>query len=169
MTTSLSTTPTAPPQGQHPVRLRLTGRSGDRLDGGWWPRSSDPLAELSALLLHLATTLEADARAVHAALTWEDWDHPEPLAVPEAETALASGVRIGWTVEERHVLVLSFADGTTLALLVVPPDFTPGQGAEALLAAATVGNEHSAADLLVEVTDQFDVDPLNHWSDDGGA
>lgn len=169
MPTSIEAGPGLPPRESHPVRVRLTGRSGDRLDGGWWPRSRDPLAELSDLLLHLAAVPGAGTRAVHAALTWEDWDHPDPLGAPDAEAALETGVRIGWTVEERHVVVLSLADGTTLRLLVVPPDFTRGQGAEALLAAATAGNEHSAVDLLDEVTDQVDVDPWDHWSDDGGA
>lgn len=169
MTTSLETSgPTVPPPGPHPVRVRLTGRSGDRLDGGWWPRSRGPLTEVASLLVALAGS-GAGVPVVHVALTWEDWDHPHPLGAPGAEVSLDTGVRVGWSVEERHVAVLTTGDGDTLCLLVVPPDFTRGQGAEALLAAATAGNEHSAADLLDEVTDQFDVDPLDHWSDDGGA
>lgn len=170
MSTSLETTPRGAPTGSHPVRLRLTEQSGDdRLDGGWWPRSRDPVAELSALLGHLPASTDPATRLVHAALTWEDWDHPGVLGGPGTEATLEAGVRVGWTPEERHVVVLTFADATSLRLLVVPPDFTRGQGAEALLAAATAGNEHSAADLLDEVTDHFDVDPLDHWSDDGGA
>lgn len=170
MTTSLEAVPTDGPLGPLPVRLRLTTRpGGDRLDGGWWPRSLDPVAELSALLPRVDPAPGSGARLVHAALTWDDWDHPGPLADPAAETTLPTGVRIGWNPEERHVVVLTFSDATSLRLLVVPPDFTRGQGAEALLAAATAGNEHSAADLLDEVTDQVDVDPWDHWSDDGGA
>jgi hypothetical protein len=56
-----------------------------------------------------------------------------------------------------------------LHILVVPPEFTTGQGEEALLAAATSGNAHSAADLLAEVVDSPDVDPRDHWTDDGGS
>lgn len=169
MTSLETSSPTVPPEGPHPARVRLTSRSGDRLDGGWWPRSRDPVTEVVSLLVALSASTGAGAPVVHAALAWEDWDHPDPLGAPAAEVSLGTGVRIGWSVEERHVAVLTSGDGDTLCLLVVPPDFTRGQGAEALLAAATAGNEHSAADLLDEVTDQFDVDPLNHWSDDGGA
>lgn len=170
MSTTLEANTTEGPLGPHPVRLRLTTRPGaDRLGGGWWPRSLDPLAELSTLLPHVAPPADSGTRLVHAALTWDDWEHPDPLADPAAETTLEAGVRIGWAPDERHVVVLTFSDATSLRLLVVPPDFTRGQGAEALLAAATAGNEHSAADLLDEVTDQVDVDPWDHWSDDGGA
>jgi hypothetical protein len=56
-----------------------------------------------------------------------------------------------------------------LHVLVVPPGFTQDQGDEALLAAATSGNAHSASDLLDEVTEYPDIDPMDHWSDDGGS
>jgi hypothetical protein len=49
-------------------------------------------------------------------------------------------------------------------VLVVPSDFSAGQGAEALLAAATAGYAHSAGSLLETVTNEFDVDPDDHWS-----
>jgi hypothetical protein len=51
----------------------------------------------------------------------------------------------------------------------VPPGFAEDHGAEALLAAATTGNAHSAADLLEEVTDLPHVDPTDHWTDGGGS
>ena len=43
------------------------------------------------------------------------------------------------------------------------------QGEEALLAAATRGNAEPAASLLATVTEYPDVDPWDHWNDDGGS
>ena len=52
---------------------------------------------------------------------------------------------------------------------MVPPGFNDADGEEALLAAATPGNDHSAGDLLRAVTDEADVDPRDHWRHDGTA
>ena len=41
------------------------------------------------------------------------------------------------------------------------------QGEEALLAAATRGNAETAASLLATVTEYPDIDPWDHWNDDG--
>jgi hypothetical protein len=61
-------------------RLRLQpGAAPELLDGGWWPRSTDPVAELPGLILALD--------AVHGPITrvmlhGNDWDsHPRRLAV----------------------------------------------------------------------------------------
>ena len=65
--------------------------------------------------------------------------------------------------EDTHVLIVQLSDGRQLTLLVVPPDFTPGQGEDALLAGSTAGNRHAAGELLLEVTDQHDADPADRW------
>jgi hypothetical protein len=65
--------------------------------------------------------------------------------------------------DDTHVLIVQLGDGRRLTLLVVPPDFTPGQGEEALLAGSTAGNRHTAGELLLEVTDQHDADPADRW------
>lgn len=69
--------------------------------------------------------------------------------------------------DDDHLIHLTTSDWLVLRVLVVPPDFTDDQGDEALLAAATPGNAHSAAALLDHVTEYPDVDPRDHWSDDG--
>ncbi len=70
---------------------------------------------------------------------------------------------------DTHVIRLKTRDRTVLRLLVVPPEFTDGQGSEALLAAARLGNHRPAGDLLDTVTEHPEVDPINLWSDDDGS
>ncbi len=65
-------------------------------------------------------------------------------------------------------MTLAMSDRTRLRILVIPPGFTPQQGEEALLAAATRRNGHSASELLAEVRDQPVADALNLWDEDGG-
>ena len=66
-------------------------------------------------------------------------------------------------------MVLTTSDRTVLRVLVVPPTMTADQGDEAMLAAATDAYAHSAASLLDEVGSQPDVDPQDHWTDEGGS
>ena len=66
-------------------------------------------------------------------------------------------------------MLLRTSDRRELCVLVIPPDMTPDQGDEALLAAATPGYAHSAASLLAKVTETADVEPGNDWNDDGGS
>jgi hypothetical protein len=134
----------------------------NRLDGGWWPRSRDLALELADLVDHFPAQL---GRVVRALYSPPDWD-PSPRRVPVA----GGFVKVGFFPhDDTHLILLTTSDRTVLQVLVVPPEFTDGQGAEALLAAATSGNRHSAADLLETVTDHPDVDPLDHWTDDGGS
>jgi hypothetical protein len=47
--------------------------------------------------------------------------------------------------------------------------FGAGQGEEAMLAAATPGNRHSAGEVLTETTEHPHARADDHWSDDGGT
>jgi hypothetical protein len=87
------------------------------------------------------------------------WPQSRDLAVELADLVDHFPTRYG-----RMVRALSM-----LHVLVVQPGFSDDQGAEALLAAATLGNAHTAQDLLDTVTEHADIDPRNHWSDDGGS
>lgn len=133
----------------------------DRLDGGWWPQSRDLAVELADLVDHFPPEC---GRVVRALFSPPDWD-PAPRRVP-----VASGyVKVGsFPRDDTHVIVLKTSDRTVLHVLVVPPAFSADQGAEALLAAATPGNTHAAGDLLSVVSEHPDVDPSDHWEDDGG-
>ena len=72
-------------------------------------------------------------------------------------------------LDDTHVVVLSTSDGTVLRMLVVPPALSVDQGEEALLAASSAAYAHSAASLLDEVDAHPQVDPRDHWTDEGGS
>ncbi|HJQ05703.1 MAG TPA: DUF5994 family protein [Nocardioides sp.] len=145
-----------------PLRLRMAEHAGrNRLDGGWWPYSRDLATELADLVDHLPP---GSSRVVRALFSPPDWD-PAPRRVPIGRGYLKAGSFPG---DDTHLMLLTTADRTVLRLLVVPPGFTPAQAEEALLASATSGNAHSAAELLHEVLDHGEVDPFDLWADDGG-
>lgn len=153
----------APATSRGPLRLRMA-RHPDRnhIDGGWWPQSRDLAVELADLVDHFPTQF---GRIVRALVSPPDWD-PAPRRIPVA----GGYVKVGsFPRDDTHVIHLKTSDRLVLHVLVVPPGYTDDQGAEALLAAAASGNAHPASDLLDTVTEYPDVDPMDHWSDDGGS
>jgi hypothetical protein len=149
--------------GRRPLRLRMAGHPGrDRLDGGWWPQSRDLAVELADLVDHFPPELGKVVRALVSPPDWEASTRRVPVA--------AGFVKVGsFPRDDTHLVHLRTTDRTVLHILVVPPAFSADQGAEAMLAAATRGNAHSGADLLDEVVQLPDIDPVDHWSDDGGS
>jgi hypothetical protein len=153
----------APRPDRTALRLRMGRTMGvDRLDGGWWPQSRDLAVELADLVDHFPADR---GRVVRALFSPPDWD-PAPRRVP-----VGTGyVKVGsFPRDDTHLIELKTSDRTVLHVLVVPPGFSEDQGTEALLAAATPGNSHAAGDLLSVVSEHPDVDPADHWDDDGGA
>ena len=151
------------PLSRGPLRLNLAQDPGrNRLDGAWWPQSRDLGVELADLVDNFPSSA---GRIVRARLSPPDWD-----AAPH-EVAVAGGyVQVGsLSRDDSHMIHLMLSDLTVVSVLVVPPGFTDGQGAEALLAAAAAGNSHSAADLLEEVTNSPDADPRDRWTDHGDS
>jgi len=147
--------PTLEPRGE--LRLNLVAEpDGQTLDGGWWPYSRDLVLEMADLARNFP---KERGRIVHASYSPRDWD-----TAPRRVMAGAEVVKIGPAPgDETHEIILETARHEQLTLLVIPPAFTSYQGAEALLAAATPGNQHRGADVLVEVTDQHDADPAQRW------
>lgn len=165
MTTSHGSTlvPHAPVPSRGALRLRLAEHPGtDKLDGGWWPRSRDLAVELADLVDQFPMRY---GQIVHALFSPPDWDAASSrMPVAGRQVKVESFAR-----DDTHLIHLTTSDGSTLHVLVVPPGFSDDQGAEALLAAATTGNAHTAQDLLDTVTEHPDIDPRDHWSDDGGS
>lgn len=126
------------------------------LDGGWWPYSRDLILEMGDLGRNFPGEHGPIISAVYSRT---DWDTAPRVA--------AAGPRVirmeSSTSDDTRVVTLHTRAGGRLTLLVVPPSFTTGQGDEALLAAATPGNDHSAAEVLREVTNHHDSDPGIYW------
>jgi N-acyl-D-aspartate/D-glutamate deacylase len=127
-------------------RLRLQpGTAPELLDGGWWPRSTDPVAEIPGLVLAID--------ALHGPITrlmlhTKDWDsHPRRLAVD------GRLVRLGYFASQPIGLLtaLSGKAGDRVDLVVIPPDTAPETAEAALALAATNGNRIHAQDVVATV------------------
>ncbi len=152
-----------PSPSRGPLRLRLAGPLGPHaLDGGWWPRSQDLQVELVDLVDHFPEHFGRIVRALVSPADWEQAPRRVPVEGGYVKVALLSG-------DNTHLIHLTTSDRTVLRVLVVPPGLTDDQGDEALLAAATPRNASSATALLDLVTEYPDIDPMDHWTDDGGS
>lgn len=151
------------PDDRVPLRLAwATGGERRVLDGAWWPQSRHLPTELADLVDHVSPELARIVRVVFSPHDWGDAQRRITLEGRDVEAGPSPH-------DDTHVLILHTSDHTTLTLLVVPPGFTAAQGEEAMLAASTAGNQHSAGDLLAEVTEHPHTGRHDEWSDDGGT
>jgi len=161
MTTSHTSTPAS--GTRTPLRLTLTpGDQKQVLDGAWWPQSRHLPTELADLVDHFPPERARISRVVFSP---PDWDGAQRRIQVDGRHVKAGS----FPHDDTHVVVLRTSDRTFLTLLVVPATFTRGQGEEAMLAAATPGNQHAAGELLTEASQHVHADSDDHWSDDGGT
>jgi Family of unknown function (DUF5994) len=120
------------------VRLRMDPVSSraTALDGAWWPRTTDVVVELPALVTALASLR---GEITHVLLSSAEWDEPHPRRI----TVGGRGVRLGWFTSQPAGLITVMTDfgRDRFDLLVVPPDASPA-GAETVLAAAADGADN---------------------------
>jgi hypothetical protein len=185
--TTISLTPASTPRLLM-QQARAPGSPGTLLDGGWWPRSSDPVAELPGLIL----AIEAQHRPVtRVMLRRADWDsHPRRLRVdgPGSDLAGANGsaagrvVRLGWfDTMPAGLLTATRADGRRTDLLIVPPPTNEPAARAAMQLAADPSNHIHTPDILAALaappitapatrTDQpaAETAPENVWESEGG-
>src|ERR1041385_9255718 len=89
------------------------------LDGGWWPRSADPAAELPGLILALD---KRHGRISRVMLGTADWhaSRPSRLRVGEGGRHV---VRLGWFASMPAGLLTAIsASGERTDLVTIPPD-----------------------------------------------
>ncbi|HEY6789728.1 MAG TPA: DUF5994 family protein, partial [Trebonia sp.] len=129
-------------------RLRLPpDRPGSALlDGGWWPRSADPAAELPGLVLALD---ERHGRITRIMLGMIGWDASRP-------SRLAVGgrvVRLGWfaSMPVGRVTAIS-ASGQRTDLVTIPPHVSEQAAAAAMRHATRAGNRDHAPAILAAIT-----------------
>ena len=86
---AISPTPPATPR----LRLQPDRPTYTLLDGGWWPRSADPAAELPGLILALD---ERHGPVSRIMLGMADWDSSRPRRLRIDGPAGRRVVRLGW-------------------------------------------------------------------------
>jgi hypothetical protein len=139
-----------PPESSTPdaARLRLDPIPSHNtvLDGAWWPRSTDAVAELPALLAALAGKR---GEITHALLNVADWDLPHPRRMPGGKRS----VRLGWYTSQPSGLLTLVCDfgRDRFDLFVVPQDASDSSAAAALDAAADADDTRRAPALLGDI------------------
>jgi Family of unknown function (DUF5994) len=139
-TTAVPSAGQSTPQGP---RLRLDPTLARRgiLDGGWWPRSPDPEAELPDLLRGLESSLGVITRV---ALNPDAWD-----SAPRRVVVDGRRVQVGWfRAMNADTIGLTRASRDRFVLLVVPPQATAEAAAAAMATAADATSSVRPADLL---------------------
>jgi hypothetical protein len=100
--------------------------------GTWWPRTCDAAAELPALIAAVDQRLGRVTLRVN--LYQDAWEH-----LPGRIPARGRQIRVGWLRSaDAHVIILDFAVGEPIVLVVVPPGAASAPGAA--VRAPTVGN-----------------------------
>jgi hypothetical protein len=131
---------TAPPR----LRLEPTASRRTLLDGAWWPRSTDLLTELPALVV----ALDDRRGPVTHLMLGADTAGPHPRQL----TAAGRRVRLGWFASQpAGLLTVICGDRERIDLLVVPAAATPAAAALVMAAAAQVANTRHAPELLATV------------------
>jgi hypothetical protein len=133
-------TSTAPPSVPR-LNLESTGSRRTLLDGGWWPRSTDPVAELPGLILAIDARHGPVVRLVLSADGWTS--HPRRIGVD------GRVVRVGYFASQPATLLTALSgDGNRVDLLVVAPDTETHVADAAMLQAATIDNRIHAPELM---------------------
>jgi Family of unknown function (DUF5994) len=145
-TNRMTTISLAPPSVPR-LRLESTGSRRTLLDGGWWPRSTDPVAELPGLVLAIDKLRGPVTRLILAAAGWTS--HPRRLGLN------GRVLRLGYfDSQPTSLLTAVCADGGRVDLLVVLPDTAAGTADAAMVMAATKGNLVHAQHILATIGTQ---------------
>ncbi|MEU3337302.1 DUF5994 family protein [Streptomyces sp. NPDC006668] len=149
MTATISLPPTAEAEDRSSsssVRLSLApvGSAPALLDGAWWPRSRDLVAELPSLTDVLDPLWGRITRVTVNPTHWP--------VVPRKVPVAGHVVNVGWFLAEQdphELLLLSYRTGRW-NLLVVPPQTTPVSAAWLMAAASDPLGTSTASRLMEE-------------------
>ena len=129
------------PTSQAPrLLLDTTGAKNTLLDGAWWPRSTDPLAELPELVLAIDGVHEPVKRLILHAGEWAE----QPMKLQVGERV----IRIGYFASQPVSLLTAISGQSRVDLLVIPPDTDPDAADEAMKLSTSAGNQVHAQDIL---------------------
>jgi len=107
----------APPSG-HGLRLQPDLSARTLLDGGWWPRSADPAAELPGLILAIE---ERHGPITRIMLGRAGWDASRPRRLPCRRPGGQPRRAVGWFETMPAGLLTATARAGRTDLLTVPP------------------------------------------------
>ncbi len=160
------TAPASPAPSVPRLRLGAALSRGTLLDGGWWPRSSDPAAELPGLI---AAVEGRCGRVTRLMLGPAGWD-----SRPRRLGAAGRVVKLGWfTGQPAGLLTALCGSSGRVDLLVVPPGTAEADALAAMDLAAQAGNRIHAPDILAAVAGHpalpEEAEPgLAVWESEGG-
>jgi hypothetical protein len=128
-----------------PVRLRLkpAGAGPGGVNGAWWPRSRDTLAELPALVDALRDTFGAVSLIALGSEAWAPGPHR--LAVDDNVIAVSRFHR-----QHPHTIMVLGVDRSQTTLLVIPPEAPEHLGEAALRMAGDGHNTASPTQILAD-------------------
>jgi hypothetical protein len=157
-----------PPRPPSSPRLVLAPARDARavLDGGWWPRSWDAVAELPGLVLALSNWYRPIR---HLMINSDTWDgHFRRLSVG------GTVIRIGWFSSQSPAVLIATADAADqLDILVVPPPTASYAAGIAMTAAADPADTRRAPELLAASATlgrhPVDPDAKAVWDNEGGS
>ncbi len=156
--------PTPPSRPRLVLASTQTGQAV--LDGGWWPRSWDPVAELPGLVLALTARYGPIRQVMLASAAWDSRFR---------RLAVGTGVvRMGWFTSMDPALLIATTDrGDRVDLLVVPPRTAATAAKQAMATAADPANAMRAPGILAagaaaRPTPGNDSDQDAVWDNEGG-
>lgn len=164
-THSSSSLSTGAPAPEPRLRLAPAPHPGAALDGGWWPVSAEPAAELPGLVLALDRLRGAVRRIELGIRGWQD--KPARIEAGGREVGLA------WSTETPPDLVVAIGlDGTRTRLLVVPP-FVGAFTASAALDLAALATNTAGASAVMDAASRLvpppGTGPEVDWESEGGG
>ncbi|GAB3672187.1 DUF5994 family protein [Actinocorallia lasiicapitis] len=152
------------------VRLEPSRKRYGGLDGGWWPRSGDPVPEFTALAEALSGPLGPVIRLTVDRADWPD--------LPRRIVVNGRQVRIGTFSALNHKIIVTCGRDDVYLLLVVPPGADPAAADRALIRAAT-GSDTRPDQLLLQsgvldadgalIKASGDNGQFDRWLDDGAS
>lgn len=119
------------------------------LDGGWWPRSADPAAELPGLVLAIE---ERHGPVIRVMLGTAGWDASRPRRLRVDGPAGSRVIRLGWFETMPAGLITAIARAGRTDLLTVPPRTREPAARAAMEQAAQAGNRARTPALLAAIT-----------------
>jgi hypothetical protein len=134
--------------------LGLSGRVGLRLalkpeaalmgavDGAWWPRTTNPLAEFPALIAGIELHRGPVDRVTFSWIAWDD--APDRIVVADAPITLAGSRSL-----DRRTVVVSGVNWHRMVLLVIPPQADAQTALAAIALASSGDNTDRAKQILV--------------------